>query len=98
MAIVIEEGKKKNNMFAIIGWLAILAIIGGAIYYIFFAQPQLVAIPATGSLIVIEPLTELSANPQAIIQGSQFQALHSTITLPTPSGPASVGKNNPFIP
>ncbi len=99
MAIVIEEGQKKSNMLAIVGWLVFLGIAAGAVYYIFFAQPELVAIPASGNVSVIAPLTQNSLDPQAVIQSKAFQSLKSTVTLPTPQGPASVGgRSNPFIP
>ena len=99
MAIVIEEGQKKSNLLAIVGWLVFLAVAGGAVYYIFFAQPQLVSIPASGNMSVIEPLTEGSVDPQSVIEGKAFQSLKSTVTLPTPQGPAAVGgRSNPFIP
>ncbi len=99
MAIVIEEGQKKNNMIAVVGWLVFLGIAAGAAYYIFFAQPQLVTIPAAGSVSIIAPLTQNSLDPQTVIQSPAFQSLKSTVTLPTPQGPASVGgRSNPFIP
>jgi hypothetical protein len=99
MAIIItEEGKKKSSGLAVVGWLIILAIIAAAVYYIFFAQPQLVSIPSTGNLSVIAPLTQLSANPQSVIHSQAFQALHPSVTLPTPQGPAGVGRSNPFLP
>ncbi len=97
MAIVIEEGKKRTDIFAIGAWLVFLALVAGAVYYIFFAQPELVVIPETGTLSNIAPITQLSLNPQSIVQGSIFQTLHSTIALPSPQGPAAVGRTNPFI-
>ncbi len=50
MAIIVEESEKKSNLFGIVGWLVFLAIAGAAVYYLFFAQPQLVTIPASGTL------------------------------------------------
>lgn len=97
MAIIVEEGEKKTNIFGIAAWLVFLVIVAGAVYYIFFAQPQLVVIPATGTLNNIAPIAQLSLNPQNVVDGAAFQALHSTITLPTPQGPVSVGRPNPFI-
>jgi hypothetical protein len=100
MAIVIEEGKKSNNLFAIVGWLVFLAVAAGAAYYIFFAKPELVTIPASGTVSVIAPLTAGgTVDPQSVIQGKEFQSLKSTVTLPTPQGPAAVGgRTNPFTP
>lgn len=99
MAIVVEEGQRKSNIFAVVGWFVFLGIVAGAVYYIFFAQPEIVTIPASGSVSVIAPLTQNSLDPQSVIQSKAFQALKSTVTLPTPQGPASVGgRSNPFIP
>jgi hypothetical protein len=97
MAIIVEEGRKKTNILGIAAWLVFLVIIGAAIYYIFFAQPQLVVLPATGSLNAIAPIAQLSLNPQSVVEGQAFQSLHSTITLPVPQGPAGVGRPDPFV-
>jgi hypothetical protein len=97
MAIIVEEGEKKTNIFAIIGWVIFLGIVLATVYYVFFAQPQLVVIPSTGSLNAIAPITQVALHPDAVIQNPEFQALHSTVTLPTAQGPAPVGRTNPFI-
>jgi hypothetical protein len=97
MAIIVEEGEKKTNMLGIIGWLVFLGLAAAAVYYVFFAQPQLVVIPSTGSLSIIAPITEAAVQPNTVIQGATFQALKSTIPLPTPQGPAAVGRTNPFV-
>lgn len=97
MAIVVEEGEKKTNLFGIIGWLVFLGIAGAAIYYVFFAQPQLVAIPSSGTLGTIAPITQTPVDPNTVLQNPSFQALKSSISLPTPQGPVSVGRPDPFI-
>lgn len=97
MAIIVEEGEKKTNLLGIIGWLVFLGIIAAAIYYVFFAQPQLVVVPSSGTVGTIAPITQDTINPSTVIQSPTFQALKSTVTLPTPQGPASVGRPNPFI-
>jgi hypothetical protein len=97
MAIIVEENERKNNIFGIVEWLVFLLIAGIAIYYVFFAQPELVTIPATGNLGEIAPITQIVLHPETVVQGAAFQALTSTIPLPTPSGPATVGRTNPFI-
>lgn len=97
MAIIVEEGEKKSNLFGIIGWLVFLGVAAVAVYYVFFAQPELVTIPASGNLGTIAPIAQSSLHPQTVIQAPAFQALKSTITLPSPSGPVSVGRPDPFI-
>lgn len=97
MAIVVEEGKKSANVVGLLGWVVVLAVIGCSIYYIFFAAPQLVVIPATGTISTIAPITQLNLNPQQVIGSPAFTALTSTIVLPTPQSPAAVGRADPFI-
>jgi hypothetical protein len=97
MAIIVDEGEKKTNLLGIVGWVVFLAIAAAAIYYIFFAQPQLVVIPASGTLGTIAPIAETAIQPDVVIQSPAFAALTSTVPLPTPQGPASVGRTNPFI-
>ena len=97
MAIVVEEGEKNTNLLGILGWLVFLGIAGATIYYVFFAQPELVTIPSSGGLSNIAPITQISLHPETVVQAPAFQALKSTITLPTPQGPVAVGRPDPFI-
>lgn len=97
MAIIVEEGKKKTNILGFAAWLVFLVIVAAAVYYIFFAQPQIVALPTTGTLNTIAPIADLSLDPQAVVGGAAFQTLHATITEPSPSGPVGVGRPDPFI-
>lgn len=98
MAIIIDEDKKKSFPFAFVGWLAILAIICVAAYYIFFVQPQLVILPTPANLDSIAPFANAAINPSDIVSSSAFTSLRSTIVPPSPKGPASIGKSNPFLP
>lgn len=98
MAIIVEEnGGKRSNLLGIIGWLVFLAVAAVAVYYIFFAQPELVTIPATGAIGTIAPITQISLQPSSVIQGPAFEALTSTVPLPSPQGPAGVGRPDPFV-
>lgn len=97
MAIVVEDEQKKSGLFGLIGWLVFLVIAGAAVYYVFFAQPELVVIPASGTIGTIAPITQTALHPETVVQGVAFQALKSTIALPSPSGPAAVGRPDPFI-
>ena len=97
MAIIVEEGRKKTNLLGIAGWIVFLGILGASIYYIFFTNPELVVLPASGTLSTIAPIANIKLDPQSIVGGSQFQSLQSTIALPTPQGPTLVGRADPFI-
>jgi len=97
MAIIVEEGEKKTNLLGIIGWLVFLGIVAAAVYYVFFAQPELVVIPSSGNLGTIAPIAQTGIQPDSVIQSTAFEALTSTVPLPTPQGPVSVGRPNPFI-
>ncbi len=97
MAIIVEEGKKKTNILGIAAWVVFLIILGASLYYIFFAAPELVVLPDTGSLNAIAPIASLSLHPQDVVGSAAFKALQSTVTPPSPSGPVSVGRSNPFV-
>ncbi len=94
MAIVIEEEKNRIHPISIITWLVVLVIIGLAVYYIFFAQPQLIEIAAPSGFLNIDPLSKINLNPEDVVRGPGFQSLKSTITLPVPG---NTGRGNPFI-
>jgi hypothetical protein len=99
MAIIVDEEKKPTHIFAILAWLGFLIVASIAIYYIFFAVPQAAVLPTTGSLSAIAPLASSTIQPQDVINSAAFQAiLHgTTIQPPSPTGPASVGRPNPFL-
>jgi flagellar basal body-associated protein FliL len=94
MAIVIEEEKNKINILSIITWLVIIVIIGLAVYYIFFSQPQLIEVATPSSFQNINPLAKINISPENVINGPAFQSLKSTITLPAPG---NAGRGNPFL-
>jgi hypothetical protein len=98
MAIVVEEEKSRINIIRLLGWLAILAIICAAIYYLFFAAPELVIISTPASFQNIAPIAQVTLHPEDVLNGAAYQSLRPpAFPLPTPQGPASVGRQNPFI-
>lgn len=100
MAIVIDEAQRKpTHIFAILSWLGFLVVVSVAVYYIFFATPQAAILPTTGGLSAIAPLANSAVQPQDVISSAAFQAiLHgTTIQPPSPSGPATKGRSNPFL-
>ena len=100
MAIIVDEEKKPTHIFAILMWLSFLAIAIVAVYYIFFAAPQTEVLPISGGLSAIAPLAGDSVSqPQDIIKTAAFQAIlqGTTIQPPSSTGPAAVGRPNPFL-
>ncbi len=95
MAIVIEEGTKKNSLTIInvLLWVLFLAGLGAFGYYIFFKQPELVEVAAPASFSSTEQISKLELHPEEIISNSQFKSLKSYVTIPAPS---NIGRSNPF--
>ncbi len=94
MAIVIEEEKNRISPISIATWLVVLIIIGLAAYYIFFTQPELIEVAAPSNFQNIDPLSKINLNPEDVVNGSGFQSLKPTITLPVPG---NAGRDNPFL-
>jgi capsule polysaccharide export protein KpsE/RkpR len=97
MAIVIEEEKGKSNIIGILAWFCMLVIIAGAIYYIFFAAPELVVIAPPASLSQTTPISQITLHPEDVTQSQSFGLLKSYIPSSTAQGSASVGRSNPFV-
>lgn len=98
MAIIIEEERSKTNLVSLLGWSAIVIILLVATYYIFFAAPDLVNIAPPANFQNITPLAQISLAPEEVLTSPAFQALEPpSFPLPTPQGPAAVGRANPFI-
>ena len=98
MAIIIEEDKKKSNIVAILGWLAVIGVLGAGVYYLFFAAPEFVVITPPTNLQYIAPISQVSLSPDDVLKSASFQLLKPpSFPLPTPQGPTAVGRTNPFI-
>ena len=97
MAIIVEEEKKGSNIITLLGWIVVLAIIIAAAYYIFFVEPPSAIILPTGTLQTVGSLPATAVNPQDVVNNDEFQALQQYVAEPTSTGPASIGRQNPFI-
>jgi hypothetical protein len=99
MAIIIEENKNKVDGVRLLGWLGIIIVIGAAIYYLFFAAPEAVVISPPANFTEIAPLAQVNLNPEDVLNSAAYTALKAPpFALPTPQGPASVGRPDPFVP
>jgi len=95
MAIIIEEETNKISIVSILSWLAVLVIIGVAVYYVFFTKPQLVEVAAPPNFKDIDPLAKISLNPEDVVNSQAFQSLKPYVTIGTPE---AAGRQNPFLP
>lgn len=98
MAIIIEEEKNRSNLVRILGWAIITIVIFGAIYYVFFAAPQLVVIVPSGNLGAIEPIVQGNLNASQVLTSPAFKALQpGTIPPVSTSTDSAGGRPNPFV-
>ncbi len=75
MAIVVEEEQSRTDIVRLLGWLTVLCIIGAAVYYIFFAAPELVVIPTPTGFNTITPLAQMTIHPEDVLNSAAFQTL-----------------------
>lgn len=96
MAILIDEEKKSGiGILSVLTWVLIIGAIGGAVYYVFFAQPQIVSqITAPANFQNTQQLLNLGVSPKDVIESPAFQSLKQYIT---PLQPAAGGRANPFL-
>jgi hypothetical protein len=98
MAIIVDEEKNKVNILAILGWAAVIVIIAGTVYYLFFAVPQLVIISPPASFANVAPIAQITLKPEDVLNSAAFGLLKQpSFPLPTPQGPAPVGRPDPFV-
>lgn len=96
MAIIIEEEKNRSNLTRLVGWLVIFVIIIVAIYYVFFAEPQLVIITPSDNISIITPIAQTSLSASDITGSPAFKALTPSV-IPVVSTSTTGGRANPFV-
>ena len=99
MAIVIEEEKRQvaSGAASFLGWLIILGTIAVGAYYIFFTTPPTVVVEPPPNYNIIAPIAAISIDPSSVLNSASYQALKQYIPEPTSTGPAGVGRPNPFV-
>jgi hypothetical protein len=98
MAIIVEEEKRNTaSALSLLGWFVLIVVIAAGAYYLFFAavEPAIVTPPA--GFGDITPISQITVNPQAVVSSTAFSALKQTISEPSPTAPASVGRTDPFL-
>ena len=95
MAIVIqEEQQSTSGIMIVVIWGVILLVIGVAVYYVFFKNPEIVATKTPSNFENTEQISKIKLDPNEVLSDPKFQALKahvSPIVLP------SVGRVNPFL-
>ncbi len=95
MAIIInEEQSSGSGLMGIIVWIVILAVVGGAAYYIFFKNAEFVETITPSSFQNTAQLAQIRLNPDEVINNPKFQALRPYVT---PVSPQRQGRQNPFL-
>ena len=95
MAIIVEEERPGIKITSVLMWLTVLAVVASIVYYIFFAQPQIVDIAVPAEFQNINNLSAIDLNPEEVIGSSAFQSLKQYVTPPQPG---NTGRINPFVP
>lgn len=95
MAIVLEEEKKPVNWFGIITAVIVIGVLFAGGYFMFFKKPELIEVVAPGKFQDISKISQLTFNPEELLNSPQFKALKQfgvEVTVPQP------GRTNPFRP
>jgi hypothetical protein len=90
MAIVIQEEKNKGSWFGFGMLFVILIILGIALYYLFFVQPQILT--SAGESQSLEEFSRMQFDPRTVIESDIFTQQKQFIPLTAPAG----GNPRPF--
>ncbi len=97
MAIIVEEEKTSSGIISFLGWASIIAILAVAAYYGFLAPAPLVVVAPPADLNNLLSISSAGLNANSILQGAEFQSLAQHVPEPSATGPAGVGRTNPFV-
>jgi hypothetical protein len=97
MAIIVDEDKKKTDFATPFGWLVIIVIILAAAYYILIAPPEAAVFTPPSGFQDITQIVQISFDPSTVTNSAEYQALKQYVAEPSSTGPAAVGRSNPFI-
>lgn len=95
MAIVLQEERPNGSgIVSIIVWIVILGVIGAAIYYVFFKNPEIVATKTPSGFANTAQLSKIQLDPNEVLSSPQFQGLRPYVPALTPK---TTGRANPFL-
>jgi len=94
MAIIIESEKKRINFVALFGTVAIIGIIAGIIYYLFFAPVPGIETIVPSRLKSAGEIAKIELNPQEIFENPVFRNLRQYVN---PLEAESTANPSPFL-
>ncbi len=94
MAILMEEEKRKINWFTLAIVVAVVVILGSAIYYIFFVSPSTIEVIIPSRLKLLQETEQLKFDPNEILNNDALKNLKSQVV---PVIPEPAGNSNPFL-
>ncbi len=93
MAIVIQEEKTSGGWFGFSVLMLVLIVIGIALYYLFFVQPELLTTGTAKNFETIEEFSQMNFDPKQVIESDFFKSQKQFM----PSTPVSnPGNPRPF--
>lgn len=93
MALVFEEEKKFSwKGIAIVA--AALAVIGGAVYFLFFTPVPAIEVIVSPSIRSAEELSTVQFDPASVVNSEKFRSLRRYTGQPSIG---KIGRVNPFI-
>lgn len=94
MAIVLEGEKKRFNWKILALILAIVGVIGGGIYFLFFAPTPAIEVITSPAVRSASELSGIRFDPAAVVNSDAFRSLRRYSGDPTIG---RVGRTNPFV-
>ena len=94
MAIILEEGEKKLNLKGIIIVSAIILVLAGLSYALFFAETPKIEIVIPQSVRSTSELSHVQFDPATVVNSASFRALRRYVGE---QAVGALGRQNPFI-
>jgi len=94
MAIVLEGEKRRFDWKLPALILAITGVLGGGIYFLFFAPTPAIEVIVSPAVRSTSELSSIRFDPAAVVNSEEFRSLRRYGSDPTIG---RVGRSNPFI-
>jgi len=94
MAIIVEEEKRRTNLFSLILGTSLFVAIIVLVYYLFFAPTPLMEKVISSNTQTLKELSGIRLQPEEVINNPKFQILRQYVN---PIDTGMPGKNNPFL-